>query len=142
MLTGTTRRVAAQTRLAGEVFSLPIEKIAALCTANPAWHRHFAALAFDNLSVAISIINDLQLRRSEARLAAIVLRAAGCTVLAPSREPLPVPLSQSDLGEMANVSRQMVNVTLRQWQDSGWISVRYGEVVVADVEQLRQCAAE
>jgi ribosomal protein S19E (S16A) len=33
---------------------------------------------------------------------------------------------------MANVSRQVVNATLRQWQRAGWIRVRYGEVVVND----------
>ena len=142
LLTGKPRRVAAQARMPGEVLALPLEEVAALCAASPEWHRHFAALAFENLSVAISIITDLQLRRSEARLAAAVLRAAGCTVLAPQRAPAPVPLSQGDLGEMANVSRQVVNAMLRQWQRAGWISVRYGEVVVSDAERLRECAAD
>ncbi len=142
LLTGEPRRVAAQARMAGEVFALPIKQIAVLCATNPAWHRHFAALAFENLSIAISVITDLQLQRSEARIAAALLRAAGRTVLTPARKPLPVPLSQSDLGEMANVSRQVVNITLRRWQDAGWISVSYGEVVVSDIQQLRQCAAE
>ena len=142
LLTGKPRRVAAQARLAGEVLALPIEKVARLCAANAAWHRHFAALAFENLSIAVGIITDLQLRRSEARLAAVLLRAAGCTVLTPRREPLPVPLSQGELGEMATVSRQVVNASLRQWQAAGWISVRYGEVVVIDVERLQECTAE
>jgi CRP/FNR family transcriptional regulator, cyclic AMP receptor protein len=141
LLTGEPRRVAAQARMAGEVFALPLKQIAALCATNPAWHRHFAALAFENLSIAIGVISDLQLQRSAARIAAALLRAAGCTVLAPGRKPVPVPLSQSDLGEMANVSRQVVNATLRQWQGAGWISVRYGEVVVREIEELRQCTA-
>ena len=136
LLTGEPRRLAAQARVAGKVIALPLDAINALCAANPAWHRHFAALAFENLSVAISIVTDLQLRRSEARLAAAVLRAAGRTVLAPRRKLMPVPLGQGELGEMANVSRQVVNATLRQWQRAGCISVRYGEVTVNDVEAL------
>jgi len=136
LLTGEPRRLAAQARAAGTVIALPLDAINALCAAKPAWHRHFAALAFENLSVAISIVTDLQLRRSEARLAAAVLRAAGRTVLSPRRKPMPLPLGQGELGEMANVSRQVVNATLRQWQRAGWIRVRYGEVVVNDVAAL------
>lgn len=93
-------------------------------------------LAFENLAVAASIVSDLQLRRSEARLAAILLRAAGRTVLAPQRTLFLVRLSQADLGEMANVSRQAVKNTLRRWQEAGWIDVHYGGVVVNDPERL------
>jgi CRP-like cAMP-binding protein len=142
LLTGEPRRLAAQARAAGTVIALPLDAINALCAAKPPWHRHFAALAFENLSVAISIVTDLQLRRSEARLAAAVLRAAGRTVLAPRRELMPVPVGQGDLGEMANVSRQVVNATLRRWQRAGCISVRYGEVMVNDAEALLACTTE
>jgi CRP-like cAMP-binding protein len=142
LFSGEPRRVAAQARVDGAVLALPLDAVNALYATNPAWHRHFAALAFENLSVAISIITDLQLRRSEARLAAALLRAAGRTVLAPRRKPMPVPLGQGELGEMANASRQVVNATLRQWQHAGWISVRYGEVVVHDVEALLACVAD
>lgn len=141
LLTGEPRRMAAVARASGKVFALPLDAVNALCTANPAWHRHFAALAFENLSVAISVVTDLQLRGVEARLAAALLRAAGHTVLAPRRSLMPVPLGQGELGEMANVSRQVVNAKMRQWQEAGWISVSYGEVVVKDMDALLACVA-
>ena len=142
LMGGQRRRFAVQARTPGEVIYLSIEDIDALCRSTPAWHRLFGTLAFENLAVAAGIITDLQLRRSEARLAAVLLRAAGRTVLTPQRKLLPVRLSQAELGEMANVSRQLVNATLRRWQAAGWIDLRYGEVVITSREQLLGCTAE
>lgn len=141
LLTGGRRRLAAQARSAGEVLYVPIKDLNALCATNPAWHRQLATLAFENLAVAARIIAELQLSRSEARLAAVLLRAAGRTIIAPEGELLPVRLSQRELGEMANVSRQVTNTILRRWQDRGWIAVRYGEVVVSDAGSLLERTA-
>lgn len=142
LMSGERRRLAVWACTPGEVVYVGLEAIAALCEANPAWHRHFGMLAFENFAIAASIVTDLQLRRSEARLAAVLLRAAGRTVLAPRRELFPLRLSQAELGEMANVSRQVVNGMLRRWQEAGWITIRYGEVRVADVERLLERTAE
>ncbi|NGX17182.1 Crp/Fnr family transcriptional regulator [Wenzhouxiangella sp. XN24] len=142
LMSGERRRLAVQACTAGEVVCLSLEEIEKMCSATPAWHRLFGLLAFENLAVAASIVTDLQLRRSESRLAAVLLRAAGRTVLAPDRVLIPVSLSQAELGEMANVSRQVVNATLRRWQAAGWIDLRYGEVVVNDRERLLDCTAE
>lgn len=135
------RRFAVQACTPGEVIYLPLEEIEKMCIAEPAWHRLLGRLAFENLTVAISVITELQLRGSEARLAAVLLRAAGRTVLAPDRALQPVHLGQAELGEMANVSRQHVNATLRRWQEVGWITMRYGEVRVTSPERLLERAS-
>lgn len=142
LMGGHRRRLAVQACTPGEVVYLPLENIEKLCSATPAWHRLFGTLAFENLAVAVSIVTDLQLRRSEARLAAVLLRAAGRTVLAPDRALFPVRLGQAELGEMANVSRQLVNATLRRWHQAGWITAHYGVVMVCDPERLLACTAE
>jgi CRP-like cAMP-binding protein len=142
LLTGRRRRLAVQARTAGEVAYVSVEDVNVLCEAHPAWHRFLAVLAFEHFAVAASVVSDLQLRGSEARLAAGLLRAAGRTVLAPEAELFPVRLSQSELGEMANVSRQVVNATLRRWQEAGLIAARYGEVRVVDVERLLERVRE
>lgn len=136
LLTGARRRLAAQARTAGEVVYVSLSDLNALCATDPAWHRHLATLAHENLTVAAGIIAELQLCGSEARLAAVLLRAAGRTAIETRKELFPVRLSQKELGEMANVSRQVTNSILRRWQDRGWVDVRYGEVVVADVGSL------
>jgi hypothetical protein len=41
---------------------------------------------------------------------------------------------------MANVSRQVVNATLRRWQERGWIVIGYGEVAIADAGSLLERA--
>ena len=142
LMSGERRRVAAQAHTAGVAIYLSVEEVNDLCDAVPAWHRLFGMLAFANVAMAANIVTDLQLRRSEARLAAVLLRAAGRTVLSPHRALFPVLLSQAELGEMANVSRQVVNGTLRRWQAAGWIEVRYGEVVVRDLEQLLELTSD
>jgi len=142
LMSGTRRRLAVQACTPGEVLYLPMEDVAKACSITPAWHRLFGMLAFENLAVAASIVTDLQLRRSEARLAAVLLRAAGRTVLVPERALYTVRLSQAELGEMANVSRQVVNATLRRWQEAKWIVVRYGEVVVMNPAQLLERTSE
>lgn len=141
LFTGTRRRLAAQALTAGEVLYVPVNDLNALCATHPAWHRHLAALASESFAIATGIIAELQLRGSEARLAAVLLRAAGRDIIDPRGGLLPVRLSQKELGEMANVSRQVTNAILRRWQSRGWIAVRYGEVVVADVDSLLQRTA-
>lgn len=136
ILTGRRRTLSVQALTAAEVVYVPLNDLCTLCATTPEWHREFAVLAAENASLAASVAASLLLRGSEARLAAALLRVAGRTVLSPTGPLFPVRLNQKELGEVANVSRQVVNATLRRWQQRGWIVVGYGEVVVADVESL------
>ncbi len=50
---------------------------------------------------------------------------------------LTLKLSQSELGDLVDSSRQTVNRELRRWQDEGVLSSENGRLVVLDVERLR-----
>ena len=47
-----------------------------------------------------------------------------------------VRTSQNDLAHFLNVSRQVVNGYLREWQSSGYVSLRRGAVIVHDLSPL------
>jgi CRP-like cAMP-binding protein len=45
-------------------------------------------------------------------------------------------LTQSQLGEMANAERQVVNRALKRLEAKGWISVSYGRIEIRDAASL------
>ena len=53
-----------------------------------------------------------------------------------------VPLSQADLGLMANASRKQVNAALHYFGKAGWITVGYRAIEVIDTLSLSEFAAE
>jgi len=46
-------------------------------------------------------------------------------------------VSQSELGELAGLSRQTTNAAIKQLQAAGLLSAEYGGVLVKSVEALR-----
>ena len=53
------------------------------------------------------------------------------------RVTLTVRLSQSELGDLVDSSRQSVNRELRRWHDEGVLGTEDGRLVVLDMERLR-----
>jgi CRP-like cAMP-binding protein len=53
---------------------------------------------------------------------------------------LTLKLSQSELGDLVDSSRQTVNRELRRWHDEGVIRTENGRLVVLDLERLREKA--
>ena len=49
-----------------------------------------------------------------------------------------IPLSQQELGELVGISRQSVGAALKRLEGEGLIAVRYGEVIVLRLDQLRE----
>ncbi|WP_234835590.1 helix-turn-helix domain-containing protein [Sinorhizobium meliloti] len=51
---------------------------------------------------------------------------------------MPIPLSQTDLGIMANASRQQVNTAMQRFARAGWVSYTYRSVTVSNSQALRR----
>jgi len=45
-------------------------------------------------------------------------------------------ISQSELAQFLNMSRQLVNQQLQEWRSKGWVSLGRGRIVVRDAEAL------
>jgi CRP/FNR family cyclic AMP-dependent transcriptional regulator len=51
---------------------------------------------------------------------------------------LPVRLSQSELGAMAGMCREIVNKCLGEWRDAGWLEMSGGTVISIDVDAISE----
>jgi CRP/FNR family cyclic AMP-dependent transcriptional regulator len=54
----------------------------------------------------------------------------------------PIPLSQAELGDLANASRKQVNAAIRELAARGCVRARYRSIEILDAESLRRFAFE
>ncbi|MFL1462487.1 Crp/Fnr family transcriptional regulator [Roseococcus sp. DSY-14] len=92
--------------------------------------RSLAVLANANMGVAIETVSDLLIPRVDRRVAATLLRATGVLRGMPPGDPPGYRLSQNDIAEMANASRQMVNRCLADFASRGWVRVGYQRIAI------------
>lgn len=108
-----------------------------------AFERHpegllaFLRVACDRLRRATEQLVDRNALTAPARLAKALLYLAG---LAPSSRDgtvcPPLRLSQTELGEMTGVSREVVNKQLGVWRDAGWIVMSHGTLRSLDTAAI------
>lgn len=108
---------------------------------NPAHWKWIALLAQINGDLAIGLVADLLLKNPRRRLVAIVLRLSGrkAGLNLSSGE---FHISQQQLGEIANLSRTVVNETLLDLERRGLISISYRSIKILDATRLRAILAE
>lgn len=103
-----------------------------LSNARPDYARAIGALAFIGYEIASRVAAELLIPSSSRRIAAIILRIAAPDSAEARIGSEGVLVTQSQLAEMANVSRNVANGVLCRLRDSGWIETSYGRVVVRD----------
>lgn len=94
-----------------------------------AW-RWLAALPLIQNAVAFGVLDDLLIRESDRRCAAILLRLAGCRGPFAQDEPDDIYATQEQLAEICNLSRTSLGEVLRAFDRQGFISRRYGRIVI------------
>ena len=87
---------------------------------------------------------DVAFLRVGGRLAK---RVAGIAERYGQRRPdgslrVPFKLSQQEIGDMVNATRESANKQLKLWEDGGMLSHDHGHLVVHDLERLRQEGGE
>lgn len=94
-------------------------------------------LADERRQAAVERLLDSRARTAPTRLAKALLEVTRLPGSAPGNgTSLPLRLSQSELGVMAGMSREMVNKHLALWRDAGWIRMSAGTVASIDVDAL------
>lgn len=90
--------------------------------------KHFATRLDETLQLLARSRHD----RSDARVAAALqqLRRAGRVTSGGARGPWEIAVTQSQLAELAGVTRQTANERLAHWQAQGWVSTAYRRLVV------------
>jgi CRP-like cAMP-binding protein len=87
-------------------------------------------------------VEDLSFRHLEGRIAKALLQLSQRTER-PEVEGrlLEVHLSQSELGNIVNCSRESVNKQLQAWQKAGFIYLAKASILIRDLAALRRLAA-
>jgi CRP-like cAMP-binding protein len=91
--------------------------------------RCFARITVAHLDVLARVIDDLLIPRAAQRIASVLHRTGS---LGSPR----MPISQEELGGMANASRKQVNAALARFAEQGWISHSYRSIEVLNSEAL------
>ena len=112
---------------------LPLEAMDQMAARDPNTVRYFAQILMINVDTLLRIVNDLQQRDASRRIASVLWRISPGTI--------PVPLTQSEIGVMANASRKQVNATLQRFETLNWVETSYRSIAIKNVAKLRQYAA-
>lgn len=128
-LTGQPRRVELQAVTDIWVLYVPLEAMERMAAHDPAAIRAFAAISVLATDLLVRVVHDLQRREIAQRIAAVLHRINW-------KSGTPLTLSQDALAEMANASRQQVNVAIGRFAKLGWISTGYRSITVHDATAL------
>jgi CRP-like cAMP-binding protein len=103
---------------------------------DPLHARSVGMIADFGAAMAISAMADLLVRRADRRVAAALLRATCGRDLAAPEPDVDYQLTQAQLGEMANASRDLVNRTLTRLAEAEMIAVGYGRIAIRDPARI------
>jgi len=134
-LTRQPRRVDMQAIAPTKLMHLPLSVMDQMEADEPRVVRNFAQIIMINVDTLIRIVHDLQQPDAARRIAAVLNRAGA------AGGP-PMPLSQTELGAMANASRKQVNAALQRFARSGWLTSAYRAMTIHDSGALGRFAAE
>jgi len=99
--------------------------------------RGLGYLASEHVYLAIAGLYDLMIRSSPARVAAVLLRLCGARVLAfPGIPSTDLDVTQTELGQLCNLSRSVVSTLLDDFEERGLIETSYGRVRILDITSL------
>lgn len=118
------------------LFHLPLASALEIAGRSPAHQRAILSVSEYGMDVATRVIETLMIRNTNRRIAATLLRVApaweedhpGCEI----------QVTQTQLGEMANVDRQVVNRVLKRFEAEGWLQVSYRRIKVTNLSAIQE----
>lgn len=128
------RRLDLQARSQVCLMHLPLDAMDTMAQSDPAAIRNFAQILMATVEVLVRIVHDLQISSVDRRIASVLHRMAWAG-------DQPIPLSQSEVGDMANASRKQINAVLGKFAAMGWIERSYRSISIRDVKALESFAA-
>lgn len=119
------------------LFHVPLSQLEAIGAASADHARALYAITESGMDVAIATVATLQIRNIEKRIAATLLRIAPPN---DDGQPIEIMVTQSQLGDMANAARDVVNRSLGKLEARDWLSVGYRAITLTDPRALRSFA--
>lgn len=121
-----------------EMLWVDISHAQSILSREPTAWRYFASLALDHLQIALQTIEDLMMRETDQRLAAVLLRLAGCRWEADQPRQATIDVIQADLSAMANIGRTALTKHLADFEKAGLIKLGYRKITVSDAKSLHR----
>jgi CRP-like cAMP-binding protein len=138
LLTGQPRLIEMQAAEPSRLLRLHHHRLEALGASDPEFWRWIAILSTQHTLLALSAADDLLLKTSSIRMAALLLRLSGLRAAHPATAPLTViPLGQQELSEALNMSRSSTGSILRDFERKGIIAIGYRSLRILNVEALQ-----
>ncbi len=142
VLTGRGHRVQNMRALEdSELAYAPLAPLRALLQSDNEAARCISSIADGGNILGTRIISDLLIPTVPHRIAAVLLRVTGIEDGIEPDHPEGFRITQTELGEMANVSRALVNRVLGDFARAGWITKHYNRLRVDDLASLQAFAA-
>ena len=137
VLTGKPRTMTFQAVEESIAFQLPLSSVTEICATYPDFRLRLAALSERNYStVALKVIGDLMMPSTERRIAAVLLRISKSDLTAEKPQYWPILLTQAEIGQMANASRDRVSRAIARFEAAGWIKSGYKQIEVTNPAAL------
>lgn len=134
-MTGQPRRGELRALTDARMMHVPLPAMEEMAVRDPRAIRAFGVISILGVDVLVRVIHDLQQRDVDRRIASVLQRLAWTADMS-------IPLSQTEVGTMANASRKQVNAALQRFVNAGWLEKQstYRSIMVADADGLRRFA--
>lgn len=132
-LTRQPRRLELRALVETWMMHLPLDQMDQMAATDPMVVRNFSHILMASTEVLIRIVHDLQIPDAARRIASVLQRATWIG-------ERPIPLTQSEIGLMANASRKQVNAALARFAEAGWVKTDYRSITILNVDKLRRFA--
>jgi CRP-like cAMP-binding protein len=136
LFTGQPRRATAMARTDGWVARISAQRFHGLLAADPGWWRWLTLLAAEYGDIAFMIASDLAIRGSERRLAAVITRMSGHRTGLPGPAIDILPVTQQELAEARNLSRNTAGAILGRLAAQGIVSTTSAGLAIRRPEAL------
>jgi CRP-like cAMP-binding protein len=130
-LGGLPRALTFHAQMPSELLAFGNAELQRIRAVAPDLSERMSQLAVLQTNYTAAIVTEVLIPKSAQRIAAVLVRLANW-----SAPQTLLPVSQNDLAEMSNASRQTVSKALKKMEQSGLIGQHYGGIDVPDVDAL------
>ncbi len=142
-LAGTSRRYDVMATRETHCLWISVGKLSAVLEREPSLWRLLGSLCAEHLFLAVGALDDMTIRNSRARVAAILLRLANVRLQDQPTDPAPeLDITQEDLGLLANLPRTSVTAYLGELERQNLIQGSYGALRIINPGGLRRLVSE
>jgi CRP/FNR family cyclic AMP-dependent transcriptional regulator len=139
LIDGGPRTHDADAREACTLLWVPLPALHAILAEDPSRWQAFGQLAMEKLRALFVSVEELSLLAAPARIARRLLSVAtGHGMLVDGQTRLSLQLNQEQLGAMLALTRQTVNLVLKDFEARGLLHCQYGRIDILDWAALQR----